>query len=82
MNNANVDELLNELEPFEELTNDIDEWHDAKELAKQKLLALLESKAEDYNVIDEGGYEASRDPISAVPMSAIRELFNANERLS
>lgn len=42
-NHTTVDEILDELEPFEE-TNDIDEWHDAKKLAKAALLSHLLSR--------------------------------------
>jgi hypothetical protein len=45
-----------------------------EDLAKQAILDLLESKAVDYYVIDEGGYEASKSPIQAIPLSALREL--------
>lgn len=42
---------------------------------KQALYDLLESEAVNYYVIDEGGYEASREPVVAIPLSTLRELL-------
>lgn len=50
-------------------------------IAKAQLLALLDSKAEDFEAVDEeyGFYEDGKMWVKAIPLHTVRELFEGKK---